>query len=122
MVWLESITGVRLSHLNMHFYIYLFKKTSNFNPRLHQIKTGAPQSERQRSTCFFQSRKRGITQNYAPCYTCAYCLLQDVFEVSFEYLERFLSNGPRLKFLHDEHAEDEHADAVNHLKPLGPDP
>ena len=30
-----------------------------------------------------------------------------MYQVSFEYLERFLSYGPRLKFLHDEDEDDE---------------
>ena len=35
-----------------------------------------------------------------------------MYQVSFEYLEQFLSYGPRLKFLHDDaDDEDEHAAA-----------
>ena len=34
-----------------------------------------------------------------------------MYQVSFEYLERFLSYGPRLKFLHDDE-DDEHAAAA----------
>ena len=82
--------------------------------RIHHYsgKTRAPWSERQCSPVKSKSKKGHNSINIkVKIMALAIHVHIHVYQVSFEYLEWFVSYGPRLKFLHDDEDDDADNDA-----------